>query len=280
VLCGAVLREYPDRLVGHRGSYLFLDYLEILVSERKADYLRLLTDVRISTRNRQLAQWLLAIRSFGLLSIWTAVISFFRQLHESQALPSSVPVDLVEPSPSYKAPLCSEIPLNETIFQIVKYGYVEVLHYMIKTEKIDAHRFADQHNRNLIFLAVTCGQHRILRYLLKSSVPANCASDTGNFPLHTAATKGDMDMVAMLVEVGRVQLDCCNPHCDDSTPLHLATMYGHSKIVQYLLDRNADSSSLMAGQTCAQLAKQMGHAYIHELLTKHEEQSVSTPRTE
>ena len=76
----AVFREYPANLFSSKGSYTFLNYLDILTSERTSEYRKLLTDVRCSTRIRQHAQWTLACRAFCLVSVWSAVLKFYRTL--------------------------------------------------------------------------------------------------------------------------------------------------------------------------------------------------------
>ena len=79
-LCGAVFKEYPHKLLGGKGPHIFLDYLDVLSSEKQAEYKKLLSDVRCATTNRQYAQWLLAVRSFALVSFWSSVINFYRNL--------------------------------------------------------------------------------------------------------------------------------------------------------------------------------------------------------
>lgn len=80
----AIFREYPEKLLSMKGQYLFLDYLDILSSERQDAYRQLLSDVKCSTRIKQHAQWVLAIRSFTLVSLWMSVLNFYRKLVESR----------------------------------------------------------------------------------------------------------------------------------------------------------------------------------------------------
>lgn len=79
-LCGAIFKEYPLKLLSAKGSHIFLNYLEVLTSGKQDQYKVLLSDVRCSTSNRQFAQWLLAIRSFALVNIWSSIINFFLNL--------------------------------------------------------------------------------------------------------------------------------------------------------------------------------------------------------
>lgn len=79
-LCGAIFKEYPMKLLSAKGTYIFLNYLDTLTSEKQEEYKYLLSDVRCSTSNRQFAQWLLAIRSFALVNVWSSIINFYRNL--------------------------------------------------------------------------------------------------------------------------------------------------------------------------------------------------------
>ena len=49
-----------------------------------AEYKQLLSRVRCQTANGQFMQWLLAMRSFALISFTTAVVNFYRNLCETE----------------------------------------------------------------------------------------------------------------------------------------------------------------------------------------------------
>ena len=91
-IASAVLREYPGKLVSLKGPHLFLDYLDVLVSEHTDRYKKLLSDVKCATSNRQYAQWLLATRSFALVSMWQAIVNFYRNLTGRIAITPDPPV--------------------------------------------------------------------------------------------------------------------------------------------------------------------------------------------
>ena len=78
-LLRAVLREYPERLLGPKGAHMFLDYLDILSSGKHDIYRLLLSDVKCCTDIRQHAQWILALRASALVSVWIAVLDFYRK---------------------------------------------------------------------------------------------------------------------------------------------------------------------------------------------------------
>ena len=91
----AVLKEYPSKLLASVGAYMFLDYLDVLSSERRDTYRRLLANVRCTTQVKQYAQWTLAIRSFALVSMWHAVLNFYRGLlSDTSVLTRVLPVPM------------------------------------------------------------------------------------------------------------------------------------------------------------------------------------------
>lgn len=104
-LLQALFHEYPNRLINPNGKAFFLDYLDVLSSERSNEYRALLTDVRLSTRNKLYTQWYLSIRSFALLSTWSAVVGFFRELAKRGN------TDVVRPQTARVA----DFPVNSTI---------------------------------------------------------------------------------------------------------------------------------------------------------------------
>ena len=87
----AIFREYPNKLFSSKGSHQFLDALDVLTSERQDQYKELLSDVKVSTRNRQFAQWVLATRSFALVSVWAAVVNFYLNLWGKDTPSSALP---------------------------------------------------------------------------------------------------------------------------------------------------------------------------------------------
>lgn len=90
----AVFREYPQKLLSSGGSYLFLDYLHVLTSERQDEYKTVLSNVKCSTRNRQYAQLVLAVRSFALVNMWYAVTNFYRSIapDRKEVLAEAIPI--------------------------------------------------------------------------------------------------------------------------------------------------------------------------------------------
>jgi hypothetical protein len=87
----AIFREYPAKVLSASGPHMFLDYLDILTSERTKSYKALLSDVKCSTKNRQFAQLVLACRCFTLVSVWNAVVNFYRRLVGDEVEDTNLP---------------------------------------------------------------------------------------------------------------------------------------------------------------------------------------------
>ncbi|XP_071954565.1 uncharacterized protein [Antedon mediterranea] len=269
-LVSAVVREYPTRLCTLRGPYIFLDILDTLTSDRTDAYKELLTDVKISTRNRKFAQWMLATRAFALLNIWTAAVNFYRRLISD----SNTDITPIEEQ--------SKDTAAQRVFVATGQGYVHFLHYYFKANKISAD-VLDTQKRSLVFEAVTKNQETALLYLLTKVKPRpdiNNPADSGNMALHTAANMGSMSIVRLLLEKGNANVNCKNVKCDDATPLHLAVMQGHQDVCQLLIEAGADVQASMGGITPLDLANDMGHTDVTDMISKMTESQSQSPMEE
>jgi hypothetical protein len=74
----AVLREYPSQFSGDGTA--FLDIVWALSREKTVEFKEVLSKVNCATKNTQYAQWLLAARSFTLISMVTSITNFYRRL--------------------------------------------------------------------------------------------------------------------------------------------------------------------------------------------------------
>ena len=156
----AVLREYPSRLCSAQGPHVFLNILDTLSSERAHEYKRLLTDVKISTRNRNYAQWMLALRAFLLLNVWSNVVKFYRKF-KSEVVNQEK--EDQEDGVKIKHPALDA--MKTRAFQAVRLGYVSVLYYLVKSGKVEA-SIRDHQGRTLVFAAVMHQQQHVLHYLV------------------------------------------------------------------------------------------------------------------
>ncbi|WAQ97063.1 ANK3-like protein [Mya arenaria] len=260
-LIGAIFREYPKKLLSGKGAHLFLDYLDIITSGRTQKYKQLLSDVKCSTKNKQYAQWLLATRSYSLVSMWCAIINFYRNLlGRHGTVPSKVP----------DAPSTFKTVYEKRLFQALRHGYRDVIHYLHVGKYVDLTQ-VDSHERTLIFTAVMHNQPRVLQYLVKAtpSINVNHVSNTGNTALHAAVNAGSAQLVSALLKAPGLNVDCVNLQCENAAPIHLAVMHGHAEIVGLLLKAGVDTSLKMGDLTPLDIARDFEHAEILELLTEH-----------
>ncbi len=89
-LLKAVFKEYPLQLLSFRGTYMVLDFVDVLSSDRQDAYKALLSDVKCRTVNKQYAQWLLSIRSFALINMCYSIIKFYKKSVGSEVKQQSV----------------------------------------------------------------------------------------------------------------------------------------------------------------------------------------------
>ena len=155
-LIGAIFREYPVKLLSSKGNFLFLDYLDVLSSERTQKYKKLLSDVKCSTKNRQYAQWVLATRSFTLVSMWSAIVNFYRNLLGKHGSTEGLPIPNVHSNRNI---------YEKRLFQALKLGYTDVIHFLVISGLINV-QLIDSHERTLIFSAVMHNQPKVLHYLV------------------------------------------------------------------------------------------------------------------
>lgn len=259
-LCAAVFKEYPQKLLGGKAPHIFLDYLDILSSEKQAEYKKLLSDVRCATTNRQYAQWLLAVRSFALVTVWSSVINFYRNLTgrgETQGMP------ILSLSSSDQS-----VP-NRRMLQAIRLGYIDVIHYLLLNGHVSS-TYCDSHRKTWAFMAVMHNQPAVLKYLLTKAHPAinvNQPADTGNTALHAASNSGNLALVEMLCDYNGIDVNCVNSQCENATPLHLSVMHGHEEIVSCLLKHGADPSLKMGDTSVTALATDFDHNEILKLLS-------------
>ncbi|XP_066496439.1 cytohesin-3 isoform X1 [Tiliqua scincoides] len=221
-ILATVLSEYPMGLVNNQNSYVFLDYLNLMSSEGTAGYKQMLSSIQYTTKNPQIAQWLLAVRAFALANLWHAIVKFYKALISTQ-LPSEQHIKSCISTPRKPS---SEV-LKERALQSVQLGFADVLDYLVQSQELDL-SVVDDKNRNLLFLATVYDQSKILDYFLDLGHPVpdvNQAAENGNTPLHAAINTGKMHLVSLLLHYPGINVNVPNPQCDKATALHLAIAY-------------------------------------------------------
>jgi len=65
-----------------------------------------------------------------------------------------------------------------------------------------------------------------MQVICRDVVDVNRAADSGNAPLHVAASFGDERLVELLLASRHIDVDVSNVGADGATPLHVAIMHG------------------------------------------------------
>ena len=126
-------------------------------------------------------------------------------------------------------------------------------------------------NQTPLAFAIETGNKKVIGYLLTcKNIDINHPGIDGTTALHTAAAKGDLASLNLLMTAG------ADPDTSDSlqaTPLISAAAYGHTEVVRALLARLKKSSQLnrqdQRGYTALTYTAVAGNALIARLLLNH-----------
>ena len=77
-----------------------------------------------------------------------------------------------------------------------------------------------------------------MRVFIQCGGQINCRSVNDFLPLHLAVSKGDVDMVSLLVENMSPE-EISQPGFGGCTPLHIAVFHGHLPVVSVLVSHGA-----------------------------------------
>ena len=196
-------------------------------------YRQLLSDVKCCTENTHYAQWLLVIRSFALVTMVSAVRTFFCRTRAAGGL--SGPEAASEPAgrPSTAAAARTGVPAVEEAFQAAKLGHADVVHHLLSHGAL-APSATDGLGRTLLFVAVAHGRAEVAAMLLENTdlFDVNAHAASGNTALHAAAAAGHAALVGMLLAAG------ADPHVRNpesgATPADVAEMHGHTALIAML----------------------------------------------
>ena len=112
----------------------------------------------------------------------------------------------------------------------------------------------------LILSAIKSGKRKLLFYLINNGFK-QVPDHRGNYPIHEAAKKCDLDIIKLLVEKG-ADIDIQDEN--GNTPLNLAVLAGKPELVYYFIDMGADVNK----------KNKNGRAPIHQAAIKGNEEIV------
>lgn len=159
-LFSSLLPEYPGKLCSPRGQYVFLNILNTLSSGKTEGYKKLLTNVKLHTRQSDIAQRALSIRAYIVINLWKNVTQFYVNV-KSVTQTEEKAKDTRPQTPGKENTHLD----NDRIFQAVRRGNVRVLHYML-SNSCGSPSTKDGRGQSLALAAVLNNQARILKYLL------------------------------------------------------------------------------------------------------------------
>ncbi|RZF41912.1 hypothetical protein LSTR_LSTR005680 [Laodelphax striatellus] len=113
------------------------------------------------------------------------------------------------------------------------------------------------------------GHKQIVQLLLTHEASTNIADVKGSSPLHLAAWSGNVDIVRLLLNHGPSVPNVNLTTKDNETALHCAAQYGHTAVVNELLEHCCDPTIRNARQeTALDLAAQYGRLETVDLLVR------------
>lgn len=152
-----------------------------------------------------------------------------------------------------------------------------------------------------IILAADQGRLDLVTTLLENGVDPNTVDEVGTSALHNAAKQGHWEIARLLLErkasphikdgnnatpiilaakagqkqTARLLLECGIPisemdEREAGTLVRVAALYGHTEIVQLLLDLNVPTLVMTGKETALHLAAKKGHHDVCDLLLKHD----------
>ena len=123
---------------------------------------------------------------------------------------------------------------------------LDIVELLVRKYSVDPYA-ADDNGTQHVFLAFSISSQSFIINLLKiCGVNMSCKLPKSGFTiLHHAVKTSCFKVVRFLVEKCQVDLNLCD-NCF-GTPLHIAYMYGQSKLVQYLIRYGADEMAVDSG---------------------------------
>lgn len=278
-LLRAVFREYPNAFSEGDGTQ-FIDLLRVLVMGQGTAYRSLLAQIRCTTKNESHIQWLLAIRSFALFSVVSAITNFFREFSDRQdtlGLPRPGTSRSSRPPPTARPPTSTMRPLSSAHARPrtsrPRTGSKDSLPGIGQSAESELPRrpTTAAGARTCVapvddlFHAIKKGYSDVVYYMLsRGIVPIDAVDGQGRTILFVAVLHRHEDLVTFLLENADL-FDVNQCASSGNTPLHAAATNGDVIIGQMLLMANAIVNPVndQSGATPRIIADMHGHTVLH-----------------
>ncbi|XP_046572150.1 transient receptor potential cation channel subfamily A member 1 homolog [Haliotis rubra] len=148
-----------------------------------------------------------------------------------------------------------------------EHGHRQTVEVILKVDKHGLFK-EEQWRNSPLHLAVKGGHTETAKLLIKNGADINQINEDKMTPLDLAAQHGELEICAILVKQES------QSHSGVS-PLHLACMKGHLKVVKLLLGKSADVTCRCGGMdtdkglNCLDLAIKYGHKHVARYILNH-----------
>ena len=172
-------------------------------------------------------------------------------------------------------PQLNQLDSYKPFFDSVKKGHVEVAEYLLSLgQNIND---LNIYGESALYIASREGHTEMVLFLLSKGAE-DASDDTIDFfrrpviPLHIAAKNGHLSTVIALVEYSKSDI---NKHCSYAyeylTPLSNAVLFGHIRVVRYLVSKGAEIITTSIYGTALLAAAENGSVRMMDMLYKEVE---------
>ena len=131
-----------------------------------------------------------------------------------------------------------EFNLGDSLIHIaVRRKHLLIVQYLIEVQNIDPN-VPGNHGKTPLHYACLYPNKEIAEYLISKGANIEAKDDDGNQIIHSASIGGLLPIVQYLIETAKIDKDITNS--SGKTPLHYACLYGHERIVEYLISQGAN----------------------------------------